>query len=245
MFPYQQPGDIIKYVTYRNPKIGSIDEVLNILDDFAKKYPMYKLSKFKADILSNEIIRQKPKKVLEIGTFFGYSALNIARILPTGSTLTCIEANDANAEVATKMLSLGLGNSNLARNVKILNGISTNVIPTLSTADSNSLYSKSNRNNEFAYDFIFLDHDKDSYLNDLKLLEKYNLLSDKCIIVADNVLFPGAPGYLEYVGGKENINIRNSNGYMTRLEKAPFERIGFETNWKEVDDAMSISVFYK
>ena len=67
-------------------------------------------------------------------------------------------------------------------------------------------------------------------------------------------MFPGAPGYLEYVmeqpttspsseGGNvnDNVNVNSNVKYRTKLISTPFERIGFETQWKEVPDAMSVS----
>ena len=102
------------------------------------------------------------------------------------------------------------------------------------------------------FDFVFLDHDKDTYIIDLKLLESRGWLTPSCTIVADNVVFPGAPGYLEYVmgpttttpsseGGNVNVNVNSNDKYRTKLISTPFERIGFETQWKEVPDAMSVS----
>lgn len=49
-------------------------------------------------------------------------------------------------------------------------------------------------------DFVFLDHWKDLYVSDLKLLESKDLLKKGSCILADNVLYPGAPEYREYVG---------------------------------------------
>ena len=242
-FPYQTPLDILRYINYRNPKVGDSDNMLLILDDFSKMYPMYKLSPIKANILNKAIIQSKPLRILEIGTFFGYSAINILKNIPDKSELICIEANDLNSEVANKLISVAVGPIK-SKQFKILQGISTDIINNNFINNNNNNSSSSNQQ----FDFVFLDHDKDYYLNDLKLLENNNLLSNNCIIVADNILYPGAPGYLEYVGYSNNTSkIDNSNKinnrYVTKLEYAPFERIGFETNWKEVNDAMSITIF--
>ena len=238
-FPFQQPADFLAFLDYRVPKEGDATAVLAALDEFSSKYPMYKLSKIKADILLKEIAAKKPKRVLEIGTFFGYSALNTARNLPEGSTLTCIEANEANAEVARAVLSRGLGSSKATKIVNIIEGISTRVVQTEKLLVDAAV-------GKLPFDFVFLDHDKDSYLKDLKLLEENGLITEDCVVIADNVVFPGAPGYLEYVGdgrysqNGDSVSV-SVGGYRTRLASAPFERIGFETKWKEVDDAMSIS----
>eukprot|EP01041_Mallomonas_annulata_P009361 gene9361-19414_t len=235
-FPYQNPYDILKYIKYRNPASGDSKMMLSIMDDFASKYPMYKLSQQKAAILNNAVSEYKPKNVLEIGTFFGYSAVNILEHLQSGSSLTCIEANDANAEIAKEII-LRATTPAKHSNFKLIEGISSDVIasnPGFQRQVSNSLVEP--------YDFIFLDHDKESYVKDLRMLETNNMIAKNCIIVADNVVFPGAPGYLEYVGDG-NTNPGTSGKYKTKLIASPFERVGFETKWQEVDDAMSLSLY--
>lgn len=48
-------------------------------------------------------------------------------------------------------------------------------------------------------DFLFIDHVKDLYLRDLKLALALGLLKPGTIVVADNVLTPGAPEYRAFV----------------------------------------------
>ena len=81
--------------------------------------------------------------------------------------------------------------------------------------------------------------DKDCYLPDLITLEKRNLLTKRCTLVADNVIFPGAPDYLEYVG--INSTLTSPPLWKTELQELMFERRGFETGFKETKDAMAIS----
>uniref|UniRef100_A0A8C0V104 Catechol O-methyltransferase n=1 Tax=Cyanistes caeruleus TaxID=156563 RepID=A0A8C0V104_CYACU len=45
---------------------------------------------------------------------------------------------------------------------------------------------------------VFMDHCKRCYLRDLRLLESHQLLAEGATILADNVLFPGAPHFLQY-----------------------------------------------
>jgi len=44
---------------------------------------------------------------------------------------------------------------------------------------------------------IFIDHAKERYLPDLLLVEKAGLLQKGSVLIADNVIIPGAPDYLE------------------------------------------------
>ena len=230
-FQYQKPTDILKYLDSLNLKEGDAPGLLRGLETFASYYPMYALSHEKANILIDQM--HKKKNILEIGSFFGYSALSMAYYgIPSSSTtkITCIEANPENAAVARRVIQKGLGTK--SDRVQIKEGISTTLL-------------KSEVLTPMApFDFVFLDHDKDTYIVDLKLLESRGWLTPTCTIVADNVVFPGAPGYLEYVMGQppsttslEGVGVN----YRTKLIPTPFERIGFETQWKEVTDAMSVS----
>jgi catechol O-methyltransferase len=87
-------------------------------------------------------------------------------------------------------------------------------------------------------DLIFMDHFKDCYKPDLQAMEELGLLRKGTVVVADNVVYPGAPGYLEYVD--------TANGrYTTELLPAAFE---YEQKWKSdwdgpKADALSVSIY--
>jgi len=50
-----------------------------------------------------------------------------------------------------------------------------------------------------ALDFVFIDHDKNAYLDDLKSILDRGWLRRGTVVVADNVRVPGAPKYREYM----------------------------------------------
>ena len=54
-------------------------------------------------------------------------------------------------------------------------------------------------------DFLFIDHDKDAYLSDLKKIENLGCLQKGSTVVADNVLFARIDNYLSYVRNKHNL----------------------------------------
>ena len=228
-FPYQRPSDIIKFLDSLQLADGDAAGLLRGMETFASYYPMYALSRRKADILVAELRQARSASVLEVGTFFGYSALSMCLALRAGR-VTCVEANRDNADVARWVLRKGLGAAAVdgaddagagAVHVRVVDGVSTGVL------QSDALQTSA------PFDFVFLDHDKDTYITDLLLLEQRGWLAPTCTVVADNVVYPGAPGYLEHM--------TRENGYETRIVSAPFERVGFETQWKEVDDGMSVS----
>lgn len=66
-------------------------------------------------------------------------------------------------------------------------------------------------------DFVFMDHWKRCYLPDLQALEDSGLLGEGSVVLADNVVFPGAPSFLRHV--------RRSGLYDHRVHRAALEYI--------------------
>jgi len=87
-------------------------------------------------------------------------------------------------------------------------------------------------------DLIFLDHAKPCYTPDLQQMEALGMVVPGSWVVADNVIHPGAPGFLEHVVP--------ANGYSrTVLLEATFE---YEEPWRingggPKADALSLSEF--
>ena len=59
-------------------------------------------------------------------------------------------------------------------------------------------------------DLLFLDHYKPAYLTDLKLCEELGLVRPWSVLVADNVIDPGNPPYLEYVRSPVDVKIKKA-----------------------------------
>jgi predicted O-methyltransferase YrrM len=244
-YPYAAPKDFLTYlydvVDRYESQESKYEKVINAMDEFSDVYPMYKLSPEKSAFLQSQVKKNKARNILEIGTFFGYSALKMAHVMSTESQLCAIEGDERNLETTKAVIELVYGNNEQVMNrIHFIYGLSSDVItnpgfpqPSITTN---------------GFDFVFLDHDKTYLKKDLILLEKKGLLNvDKCIVVADNVIFPGAPDYLEYVNyssprpSADNFRV-SAPRWQTNLTKFAFERKGFETQYKEVDDAMSVSI---
>lgn len=223
-FPYTTTTDFVSYLLQVVPKEGDPDSVLKAMDEFAENYPMYKITPFKASLLDRELRRTQPppKSVLELGSFYGYSAVHLLRGTDNLCTVTCVEGNEQNVEVIRTVLAHAFGStSDSLKRLRLVPGLSSTVISKMDATAP-------------AFDFCFFDHDKASYLPDLRALESRNLLSPNCVIVADNVVYPGAPDYMQYVSSVDGL-------WQTVVEKAPFERVGFETRWQQKEDGMAIS----
>ncbi|XP_026649370.1 transmembrane O-methyltransferase [Zonotrichia albicollis] len=165
----------------------------------------------KGRIVERVLLERAPLRVLELGTYCGYGTVLLAQGLPPGARLYTIEGDPRHAAVAEKVIRLAgfseetvstgtgtkpsfawetgeeMGDRGGAAQVELIVGPSEEVIPHL--REKHGLVNAN---------FVFMDHWKRSYLRDLRLLESHQLLAEGATILADNVLFPGAPHFLQY-----------------------------------------------
>ncbi|XP_025122251.1 transmembrane O-methyltransferase isoform X2 [Bubalus bubalis] len=138
----------------------------------------------KGQILMRLVEEKAPASALELGTYCGYSTLLIARALPPGGRLLTVEQDPRTAAVAEKLIRLAGFDEHT---VELIVGRSEEVIPRLRTQY------QLNR-----ADLVLLAHRPRCYLRDLQLLEGHALLPAGATVLADHVLFPGAPRFLQY-----------------------------------------------
>ena len=108
---------------------------------------------------------------VEVGTFTGYSALAIARGLPADAKLLGCDISEEWTDIAQRYW----------REAGVEDKIDLVLAPALETLDSLSSTQSS--------DFAFIDADKKNYINYYEAL--LSRLSDKGLIVVDNVLWSG------------------------------------------------------
>lgn len=129
-------------------------------------------------------------KILEVGTFYGYSATWIARALPAGGRLICLEVSPQHAQKAAGFLD----EAGLAELVEIRVGSGRALLPALA--------------DEAPFDLIFLDADRENYSQYLDWVER--LLRPGGILAVDNAYMhgrlaepapqPGEPYAASYAG---------------------------------------------
>lgn len=164
---------------------GNAVSVLNAIDEFGwKEYWLMNIGDAKGNILRNEVKTKNPKYALEVGAFVGYSGVLIASLLSNDSRLISVEFSPANAKIARDTIDF----AGLSEKAIVIDGTVTTTLKQYMAI-----------NHIPSFDLIFLDHHKDSYLSDLLYLLDQNMLSNECVVVADNVLVPGAPQYREFV----------------------------------------------
>jgi caffeoyl-CoA O-methyltransferase len=109
------------------------------------------------------------KRVLELGTYSGYSALSMAAGLPPGGRIDTCELDENRAEVARRYIE----QSPYADRIRIHLGPALETIGRL----------------EGGFDFVFIDADKPNYVNYYEAVVPR--LSDQGFIAADNTLWSG------------------------------------------------------
>jgi catechol O-methyltransferase len=182
--------ELLHYI-YGKPDIndirGSPIRVLAAIDEFArtKKYLM-NVGEDKGKIVTNLIGQVKPKVMVELGGYIGYSCILFGDAVRKagGRRYYSLERNPEFAAVISSLVDLaGLGDV-----VKVEVGSSDDSIKRL---HESGVVKK--------IDLMFLDHYKPAYTTDLKLCEELKLIEPGSVLAADNVIKPGNPPYLEYV----------------------------------------------
>ena len=138
----------------------------------------------------------KPKYILEIGTFTGFSAICLAKGLQKNGELHTIELREEDAATAQSNFSFSAYKNQILLHL----GNALEIIPTL----------------KFKWDIVFIDADKTSYIN------YYNLvlpsLNETGLIIADNVLFHGEVVQQE-IKGKNAKAIHSFNEFVSKDER--------------------------
>lgn len=158
-----------KYVCDHTENEPSVLKELNRKTHLSVLQPRMLSGHFQGRVLSMLSHMIKPMRVLEIGTYTGYSALCFAEGLQTDGKVITIDVNEEMEDMVREYIDkAGMNDS-----VEYIIGDATEIIPSL---------------NEL-FDIVFIDADKKNYCN------YYDLVFDKVrsggYIIADNVLWSG------------------------------------------------------
>jgi predicted O-methyltransferase YrrM len=158
------------------------DTVLKEIEAIGKRSFIPSIGPVKGKILAEIVKKIRPKRVLEVGALYGYSAILMAKNSPAGVEILSVEKSPEHVRIATKNIK----RANMEVNIKMVEGDGTTELRKLSGA----------------FDLVFLDAEKTEYLAYLKAVEKN--LHKGSVIVADNVgIFKDQmQDYLEYVRNK-------------------------------------------
>ena len=134
----------------------------------------------------------RPKRILELGTFTGYSALCLAEGLPEDGELITIEHNDELEPVIRRTLAL----SPLGSKIHLIIGDAKEVLNSLNIQHS-------------TFNLIFVDADKRDYVAYYDLI--FDLVAPGGWILADNTLWDGHIIDSAYDRDKQTLGLRAFN----------------------------------
>ena len=148
----------------------------------------------------------KPKRILELGTFTGYSALCLAEGLPEDGRLVTIEHNDELEETIRRNLS----RSPLAEKIELFIGDCKEILANDQSPITNQ-----------QYNLVFIDADKREYCEYLELV--YPLVPVGGFFLADNTLWDGHVIDPAYDKDKQTLGLRAFNDKLKEDDR--FEQV--------------------
>lgn len=158
-------------------------------------YPRMASGHLQGRMLKMFVSMIRPRRVLEIGTYSGYSALCIAEGLSEGGMLHTIEINDEQEDFTRPWLE----GSDYADKIKFYIGDALELVPRL----------------DLTFDLAFIDGDKRKYADYYEMV--LARLSDGGYIIADNTLWDGH--VLEehpHASDRQTICIKEFNDFVAR-----------------------------
>ena len=166
------------------------------------------------EVIEKELKKNPPKKMLEIGTAVGYSAICFSEFLADKGTIDTIERDVERI----KQAKINIVKTEVAEKINILEGDATEILPTLNEK----------------YDAVFIDAAKGKY--PFFLNQSLRMLKKGGIIFADNILYKG---YVmsDYNKHKQRTAVRNLREYIKEITENP----ELETEILEVGDGLAIS----
>lgn len=156
----------------------------------------------------------KPKRILEIGTAVGYSAMCFSKYLQKGGKIDTIERDEQRVTEA----KMNIKKVGVEDKINIYEGDAVEILPTLSEK----------------YDVVFIDAAKGKY--PFFLNQALRMINKNGVILADNILYKG---YVmsDYNKHKQRTAVRNLREYIKEVTENP----NIETEILEVGDGLAIS----
>lgn len=139
----------------------------------------------------------KPKNILEVGTYSGYSALCLAEGLPEGGMLHTFEINDEQEDFTRPWLE----NSPYADKIKFYIGDAIELLPPM----------------DIMFDLAFIDGDKRNYIKCYEVV--MSKLSNGGYIIADNTLWDGHVLEEPHPTDLQTIGIKTFNEYIAKDDR--------------------------
>jgi len=158
------------------------DTILREIEAIGKRSFIPSIGPVKGKILAEIVKETRPKRILEVGALYGYSAILMAKNSPPKAEIISVEKNPEHVRMAME----NIRRANMEGRIRVIEGDGRTELERISGS----------------FDLVFLDAEKTQYLAYLKAVEKN--LHKGSVIVADNVgIFKDQmQDYLEHVRKK-------------------------------------------
>lgn len=207
------PDYIVDYIRDRVP---TPREGLKLLEEYAEENGVPIVHPEVAQFLKIYIKTSGVKRILEVGTAIGYSALVFADSIDGEGHIDSIEIREASAEKAVKNIE-NYNQSKVSIDVHV--GDALDVLPTLNGP----------------YDLVFLDAGKSHYDKYFEFADQF--ISKNGIIISDNVLYKGMTATNDLVIKRKKTIVKNMRNYLDDLTA----REGYDSVIIPIGDGVAIS----
>ncbi len=166
------------------------------------------------EVIKDILVKEQPKRILELGTATGYSSICFSNILDNNVYIDTIELDENRANEAIENIKkLGL-----EQHINVIQGNAVEVLPTINKK----------------YDVFFIDAAKGKY--PIFLQEAIRLSHKGSIILADNILYKG---YVmsDYNKHKQRTAVNHLREYIKMVTKDK----KLETKILEIGDGLAVS----
>lgn len=206
-----------RMVTYINSLDTGNSDFLNELERQARMDQVPIIRQEMQSFLRVFLTLKKPKKILEVGTAVGFSALLMAEYTEADCRITTIEKYEKRIPVAKD----NFAKTSLGEKITLLEGDALEILKQL----------------EGPYDFIFMDAAKGQYINFFP--ETMRLLEPGGIMISDNVLQDGDIIESRFAVERRNRTIyKRMRDYLYELKHTE----GLLTSIVPIGDGAAVSV---
>lgn len=160
-------------------------EMIRIIEQEAKAQEVPIVRAEMKELLKVLILNQRPKRILEVGTAIGFSAIYMSQYLPKDGRIDTIEKYEPRIAVAKKNFE----RAGLTDRIRLLEGDAAEILKEL----------------DGSYDMIFMDAAKGQYIHFLP--DVLRLLAPGAMLISDNVMQDGDILESKYAVEKRNRTI--------------------------------------
>ena len=188
--------EIEEYINNNSTKLHPVQKEIISNNDELGDIKRMQISVSQCHFLHLLIKSSKIKKILEIGTFTGLSTLSMSLALPDDGSVLALDKNHETSKTALNFFK----KASQDKKIKLIIGLASDTLKNLI-------------NTKQKFDLVFIDADKENYLNYFNY--SVDLVNTDGLIIIDNVLWHGEVVDINKQD-KLTVSIRELNTYVNK-----------------------------